>query len=43
MKPIILLVHGGKDARTVQFYLNGEPAGVVTTNQDFTRRIRVDI
>ncbi|MBT9186751.1 LamG domain-containing protein [Zobellia russellii] len=30
-----------KDARTVQFYLNGEPAGVVTTNQDFTRELEL--
>ncbi len=30
-----------KDARTVQFYLNGEEAGLVTTNQDFTRDLEL--
>ncbi|RKR14566.1 glycosyl hydrolase family 16 [Maribacter vaceletii] len=30
-----------KDARTVQFYLNGEEAGTVTTNQDFTRDLEL--
>lgn len=29
------------DARTVQFYLDGEPAGKVTTNQDFTRELEL--
>ncbi|KAA1246501.1 beta-agarase [Aquimarina sp. RZ0] len=29
------------DARTVQFYLNGEPAGKVTTQQDFTRELEI--
>ncbi|NMH87365.1 Ig-like domain-containing protein [Flavivirga algicola] len=29
------------DERTVQFYLDGEPAGKVTTNQDFTRELEL--
>ncbi len=29
------------DKRTVQFYLNGEPAGRVTTDQDFTRELEL--
>lgn len=30
-----------KDARTVQFYLNGEEAGTVTTQKDFTRDLEL--
>lgn len=29
------------DERNVQFYLNGEPAGKITTQQDFTRELEI--